>query len=547
MGKFKFRTHLGEEVFRFKYSQGPDDTWPILARRLVEDVCGDRGRGEAPLMSRDDRDYLIKAITEMKFIPGGRYLYYAGRDTSFFSNCFAMEAEEDTREEWGALSNRVVVALMTGGGVGVNYSRLRPAGRRLRRTGGVSSGPIPLMKMMNENGRYVRQGGDRRAALWAGLNWQHEDIEDFLVVKDWPEELRRLKAEDFDFPLALDGTNTSICWDTDFIEDVLERQNVPDLWHHSVLQMCRTGEPGHSYDFFENEGESLRNACSEFVSDADSDSCNLGSINLANIENIQELEDVVTVAAKFLICGSMRGELPFEKSYAIRNEYRKIGLGLMGLHEWLLARGYKYEINDELRQWLECWARTSEKAANEHADRFFVARPKAYRAVAPAGTIGILAGTTTGIEPIYSVAYKRRYLEGERWKYQYVIDASAQAIIDKYGLEPNTIETAVDLAKDVRKRISFQAAIQEYVDMGISSTINLPRWGTEYNNEDTAQYLADTLLTYAPMLRGITVYPDGASMSQPITSVPYEEAKAQLGVIYDETSEMQCKSGVCGI
>lgn len=274
---------------------------------------------------------------------------------------------------------------------------------------------------------------------------------------------------------------------------------------------------------------------------------NLGSINFANIESLRELEDVVTLAAKFLVCGTIRGELPYPKVYEVRKEYRKIGLGVMGLHEWLLARGYKYEMVDELKQWFQVWADASEKAANEHADRFFIARPKAYRAIAPAGTIGVLAGTTTGIEPIFAVAYKRRYLEGEKWRYQYVIDASAQAIIDKYGLKPDEIETALTLAKDIERRIAFQADVQDFVDMGISSTINLPAWGTEWNNEETAERLANTLLNYCTRLRGITVYPDGASVSQPITPVPYEEAKEYQGMIFDESSLYQCKGGVCGI
>lgn len=120
----------------------------------------------------------------------------------------------------------------------------------------------------------------------------------------------------------------------------------------------------------------------------------------------------------------------------------------------------------------------SERAANEWSDRFFINRPKKYRAVAPAGSIGILAGTTTGIEPLYAVAYKRRYLEGgSRWKYQYVIDSTAQLIIDTYGLSPEQIETSADLATDPERRIKFQYEIQKYVDMAISSTLNLPEWG----------------------------------------------------------------------
>lgn len=162
-------------------------------------------------------------------------------------------------------------------------------------------------------------------------------------------------------------------------------------------------------------------------------------------------------------------------------------------------------------------------------------------------TIGILASTTTGVEPLYAVAYKRRYLsQGTDWKYQYVIDGTAQRLIDEYGIDPATIETAYDLAKDPERRIAFQADVQDYVDMGISSTLNLEAWGTEFNNEDTVNALAKTIAKYSHRLRGVTAYPDGARSGQPLTVVDYEFAKNQEGMVYDEVEE-RCSSGICGI
>lgn len=195
----------------------------------------------------------------MKFIPGGRYLYYAGRPLHFYNNCFCLKAEEDTREEWGRLLHRASDCLMSGGGIGVDYSILRPKGRVLARTGGISSGPIPLMCSINEVGRNVMQGGSRRSAIFGSLNWKHEDIQDFIRIKDWPEHLKALKAEDFNFPAPLDMTNISINWDTEFIDGVY-KGNVPDLWYESVQKMCTTGEPGHCYNFFGHEKDTLRNA-----------------------------------------------------------------------------------------------------------------------------------------------------------------------------------------------------------------------------------------------------------------------------------------------
>ena len=124
-------------------------------------------------------------VTELKFIPGGRYLYYAGRPNKFFNNCYLLKAEEDSREDWANLSWKSESCLMTGGGIGIDYSVYRPSGATLSKTGGIASGPIPKMQMINEIGRRVMQGGSRRSAIYASLNWKHRDIEQFLSAKNW--------------------------------------------------------------------------------------------------------------------------------------------------------------------------------------------------------------------------------------------------------------------------------------------------------------------------------------------------------------------------
>ena len=347
-----FKTQFARDIFRQKYANGPEDSWENLCRRLVSDVCGDRSLSEQPnaqpLMSKEDQSQLIQYMIDMKFIPGGRYLYYAGRRSSFWNNCFVLKAEEDTREEWARLAGASTSCLMSGGGIGVDYSILRPSGRSLSRTGGISSGPIPLMHIINEIGRNVMQGGSRRSAIYGSLNWQHDDIQQFLVAKDWSDEIRAKKVEDFNFAAPLDMTNISINWDTAFAEQCslkggepqcFGNEHIPQLWYDSVKRMCFNGEPGHSYNFWENENDTGRNACTEFTSEDDSDVCNLGSINLGNISSVDELRCVVSLASKFLVCGTLRAELPYDKVKQVREKNRKIGLGLMGVHEWLLQRG----------------------------------------------------------------------------------------------------------------------------------------------------------------------------------------------------------------
>lgn len=881
MIKDPFRNDLAKNVFHQKYAQGSSDSWDNLAERLIDHVCGVGYGFSHPILGKSERDQLKKYIKEMKFLPGGRYLYYAGRPNRYFNNCFLLRAETDTREEWSNLLWRASSCLLTGGGIGIDYSRLRPSGRILSRTGGLSSGPISLMQMVNEVGRGIMQGGSRRSAIYASLNWQHEDIEEFLTVKDWHKKmvgesgltLADIKAQDFNFPAPLDMTNISVNYDDDALlwemcpggTSILDLSTTGiDPTNKVFLANCKqammTGEPGFSFNFGDKENETLRNAplgpdtyvltidgyrqirdivdsvvkiwtgkqwtnttfrktgesvpvvrvimsgkreiiaepsheffledgtkkaakdleegdnlliqlnnevdsflcsdyyslgyiygdgtfhrvypraevtfctsesrqcfdnfdktlissyvlsdsrgflraytknselfrnrrkeifpedllgshsgtaqqcsflaglfdadgnyteergtvrvaskhleflqgvrrlleslgilsgistagvstygqsqgymltvyseyaswfgeiiptkrlkvkpyesyrktkikvigvedagisdvfccdvgvdehsfmaegvivsnCTEVTSEDDSDVCNLGSVNLGNISSLEEFRDVVSLASKFLVCGTVRADLPYDKVRTVREKNRRLGLGLMGIHEWLLKKGYSYEVVPELKQWLEVYRNESKRAADEHCDRLYLSRPVAYRAIAPTGSIGILAGTTTGIEPLFACAYKRRYLtDGTHWKYEYVVDHTAETLIREHGVNPDNIETAYSLSGDYERRIRFQADVQDYVDMSISSTINLPKWGSEANNEDKVDAFAKTLAKYAPRLRGFTCYPDGSRGGQPITEIPYSEAIGHKGVVYEENDS--CKGGVCGL
>ena len=554
-----FRSKFSEDIFNHKYRHEGAETWEALANTLVDDVCGVAG----PLtpMPKDELDQLKKYIKEMKFIPGGRYLYYAGRPNKFFNNCYLLRAEQDTREDWADLSWKAESCLMTGGGIGVDYSRYREEGAPIKRTGGLASGPIPKMNMINEIGRRVMQGGSRRSAIYASLNWKHPDIHKFLEAKDWEsmpvgktgKSLWDIKQDDFNFPAPLDMTNISVNYDTEWLLRYQETGDPGEVFIKNVTQALKTAEPGFSFNFFDKENETLRNACTEVTSEDDSDVCNLGSLNLGRIENLRELRDVTHLATKFLLMGTLKAQLPYKKVGEVREKNRRLGLGLMGVHEWLVKRESKYEVTEELHKWLNVYRGESDDTSKKFSAELSVSRPVANRAIAPTGSIGILAGTSTGIEPIFAVAYKRRYLKGgNRWHYQYVVDSAAQELIDLYDVNPDSVESALDLAKDYERRIKFQADIQDYVDMSISSTINLPARGTRLNNDSTDEKFALTLAKYASRLRGFTCYPDGARGGQPLTVVPYQEAVDKLGEEFEEHVEshdicdISGSGGTCG-
>jgi ribonucleoside-diphosphate reductase alpha chain len=474
----------------------------------------------------------------------------AYRVTSNVLGALGYTSHDDSREGWAELGHNALMALQTGAGIGIDYSDVRASGLPIRKTGGVASGPLSLMKIINEIGRNVMQGGSRRSAIWAGLNWKHPDVFKFIHAKKWPEVVVKAKEQDFMFPADLDMTNISVLLDDEFF--VAHKDETHELHAHAVKvyneaveSMIQTAEPGLSVDVGDNAGETLRNACTEVTSGDDSDICNLGSINLARVESLDELEELVKLGTLFLLAGTVYSHVPYDKVDEIRTKNRRLGLGVMGIHEWLLQRGKTYGADVELEDWLNVYE-TSTEYAEQWADKFGLTRPIKTRAIAPTGTIGIVAETTTGIEPIFCAAYKRRVREaspdGDVIKATYVIDPTAKRLLDR-GVDPNKIEDAYALSYDVERRLAFQSWVQQYVDHGISSTINLPYPITDpFEVEDFKQIL----MKYLPELRGVTCYPEGAISGQPITPVPLEWALQHQGEVLVETEEDTCKGGVCG-
>lgn len=534
-----FSNKFSQDVFIQKYSKDGVETWADTAKRVTEAVCHQ-------LLDTKTKEKIYNIILERKFIPGGRYLYAAGREFHQVNNCFLFRVE-DTREAWAELMSKVTASLMTGGGIGVEYSKLRAEGEIIKRTGGLSTGPIAVMNMTNELGRFVMQGGQRRSAIWAGLNWSHKDIFKFMHVKDYSESLKQAKLNDFTFPLPMELTNISVVYDTEFFI-AMENDKHPKhelakkVWLENCKQAFSSAEPGMSFNF-RKDNESLRNACNEVVSEDDSDKCNLGTVWINRIKDKKELAEVTKYATLFLLCGGIYSDTPTQRIKEVGLRNNRIGLGLGGIHEWLMARGQEYEVTPELHKWLSIYEQESDSAAFMGAKALGVSVPKGVRAIAPTGTIGIISESTTGIEPLFCKAYKRRYFKNGLWVYQYVVDGAVKRLLED-GVKLENIKDSYDLS--FKQRVKFQADVQNYVDMSISSTCNMPQWGSEENNGQNYERNATMLLKYAKRLRGFTVYPDGSRGGQPLTRVDLEEALKDEGKVFEET-ETSCLNGVCGI
>jgi ribonucleoside-diphosphate reductase alpha chain len=536
---------FSDSIMKLRYSWDTPygkETWEDIAKRTITSVFT-----AVDFSNKNEvMGELIEGVSQRKFIPGGRFLAQSGKPYHQVQNCFLLRAE-DTREGWGDLTNKATLMLMSGGGIGIDYSDIRPNGALLKRSGGTSSGPLPLMSVINEIGRGVMSGGKRRSAIWAGLRWNHADCLDFITIKNWIPEVRKLKEKDYDFPATLDMTNVSVILDKDFFDAYDNPENSQHSLAHEVYwkvieRMVKTGEPGFSVDY-NNRRESLRNACTEVVSEDDCDVCCLGSINLANIESISEMEKMTELKNIFLLAGLKYSDVPHQKVAQVREKNSRIGGGIMGFAEWLIIHGHDYAENDELTNYLNAWKNTSDSSAKYWASKLNMNEPIAKRALAPNGSISIAGGmTTSGIEPIFATAYQRRYLTPEGWKKQYVVDFVAEKLHEK-GIDVSNIEDAYTLSLNVEKRIKFQTYVQQFVDNSISSTVNLPKFGTPGN--ETPEDFGNILIKYLPSLRGITAYPDGARGGQPLTPVDFEYAMNRKGVVFEGNEE--CENGICGL
>lgn len=535
-----FSTKFAYDIYKQKYSLGGQEEWADTCKRVVNAVCGQ-------LLDTKAKDKIYGYMLDRKFIPGGRYLYSAGRAFHQVNNCFLFRAE-DSREGWADALHKATSALMTGGGIGFDYSALRHEGALIKRTGGVSTGPLSLMQMVNEAGRHIMQGGQRRSAIWAGLLWSHPDIMKFIHIKDHSPALREAKSKDLTFALPMELTNVSVNYDTEFFI-AIEDENHPKhllaktVWFANCKQAFSTAEPGMAFNF-RKDNESLRNACTEVVSEDDSDKCNLGTVWMNRCKDKKEFADVVKYSTQFLLCGGVYSDVPTPGIREVGNRNNRIGLGLGGIHEWLMLRKMPYTVTPELHKWLSTYEQESDSASFITAKQLSVSIPKGTRAIAPTGTIGIIAETTTGIEPLFCKSYKRRYFQDGKWLYQYVVDGSVKRLIEQ-GVSIENIQDSYDLT--FKQRVKFQADVQNYVDMSISSTCNMPSWGSELNSLETLEKNSKILLQYAKRLRGFTVYPDGCRDGQPLTRVDLNEAMAQEGVVFEET-EVECGAGgVCGV
>lgn len=557
---------LPETIFKERYTIHPEESWAGASTRLAEHVAGAEDDGKR----QETKEAFYEEIVENRFMPGGRIWYGSGRPRAQLLNCFVVPTS-DSREGWGKTISDVIVVSGMGGGVGINCSPVRPRGAKIHGTGGEATGAVSLMQMIDRVGDVLVGGGGRRLALMLDLNITHPDMPEFLDKKLDRSELNNANVSVIlDKNLSADSLIEKVKNNQDF--DLVWKNshaktvNARNIWEKIVNNAWQSGEPGVLNGDLANRENNIwyhkplvsTNPCGEIWLE-EYGSCDLGALVLPRFINSfgeidwNQLKITTHRAVRFLDNVLTVNEYPLAEIRDNCTNVRRIGLGIMGLHDMLIKMGYRYSSEGAktfvsmLMQFIkeEAYLASTELAAEKgafpaYSDEFiesgFVKRaiPKyiqerialngirncALLTIAPTGTTAMVSNVSTGIEPIFSAAYWRRYYRQTDSKELYVdkelVLNSHWEELEKAGKNIDVLEGAYDVSPT--DHFDMQQICQFQIDNAVSKTINLP----ENYKVDS---LSDLWLQYLPYLKGTTFYRAGSRENEPYEAIPLAEAR----------------------
>lgn len=574
-------TGLGETIFKERYAIDEDETWEEACERLANHVA-QAEESNKEFIKKEFYDQLVSN----KFMPGGRVWYGAGRNKGQLINCYVIDTD-DSREGWGDTVKDVIVISGLGGGVGVNFSPIRPRGSEIKGTGGVATGAVSLMQMVNGVGDVLVSGGGRRLALMFCLDIDHPDLEEFLHSKLDQDEINNANISvniNFDNDLFIEKVKNDELIDLKFKGKTYKSVSAREIWEKIVDHAWQNGEPGVLNGWLANQMNNIwyhkpvisTNPCGEQWLE-EYGACDLGAVVLPRFVkdgkfNWNEFYETVYTAVRFLDDVLDVNYYPFEKIKKNCEEVRRIGLGVMGVHTMLMKLGLRYgskeglDFVDKVFNALKTISYTAsielakEKGAFPAYDPKFLEsgfiktldqhlrdeiakygiRNCSLLTVAPTGTTSIVAGVSSGIEPIPAVVYKRTYYGadegGQRVRREEIVVDDCY-----YEYDPDVLESASDLHP--RDHFEIQKVVQKHIDNSISKTINLPN---DYKKDE----LSELWLEYLPYIKGSTFYRWGSREFEPISPIPKEEWHLYLEEADNhETEEFydDCVGGVCKV
>ena len=579
---------LGDTIFKQRYARSESETWEAACDRVATHVA------QAENGSREKwRGRFYQKLSEGMFVPGGRIWYGSGRAKGQLLNCFVVPTD-DSREGWGQTVKDMLIISGTGGGVGTNYSPIRPRGTPIKGTGGEATGAVSLMETINQTGEVIKAGGGRRTALMMCLRYDHADIMEFLNAKLDLERLNNANVSvlvDDDFFKQVENNEDIVLKfrDRPILDDDGVERTIPaqELWGKIIENSYASAEPGILNIGLANKMNNIHyykpliatNPCGEIWLEAYGCCC-LGAVNLAqHIEdgemNWESLADTVTVGVRLLDNVLDVNQYPIKEIEINCQKVRRIGLGIMGLGHALVKMGYKYgseEGNaqvDKIMKFIKersyeastflAVERGSFEAYNENFlnSGFVKTLPRrikqnirehgvrncALLTIAPTGTTSMVMGTSSGIEPIFAPGYIRRYYDSDNksndriLKEEIVVDPLFKELYES-GADMDSFVATKDLS--VRNHMEVQAICQKHIDNSISKTINIP------NDYDINDY-GDLMLEFGPQLKGMTVYRQGSRGNEPLSPVTVEQAIEYLEneQAIEGSAATDCPSGIC--
>jgi len=520
----RFAAPIAEQIwdmkYRLKQADGEalditvEDSWRRIARALAD--------GE-----EDRQDTFFQALEDFKFLPAGRITAGAGtgRSVTLF-NCFVMGTIPDSMGGIFDMLKEAALTMQQGGGIGYDFSTIRPKGAGVKGVAADASGPLSFMDVWDAMCRTIMSAGSRRGAMMATMRCDHPDIEDFITAKSDAARLRMFNMSVLITDDFMQAVKDDKSWDLSFGDKVYHTLEARDLWNKIMRATYDYAEPGVIFIDRINQMNNLAycetiaatNPCGEQPLPPYG-ACLLGSVNMARMvadpfeETAQldekALSDLVATAVRMMDNVVDTSRFPLEAQRQEAQAKRRIGLGVTGLADALLMLGLRYGTDEAAAQteaWMKAIARAAYLASVDlakekgafplfdaeqylasgslvHMDedvreaiRTHGIRNALLTSIAPTGTISLYAGNvSSGIEPVFAYAYTRKVLQkdGTRTEEE-VVDYAVQMWRDKFGDKelPDYFVNAQTLAP--LEHVKMQAAAQKWVDSSISKTINCP-------------------------------------------------------------------------
>ena len=523
----RFSAPIAEQIWDMKYRLKTADDEPIDScveeswRRVAKDLA----RVEAEPGIWEEKFYA--ALEDFKFLPAGRIAAGAGtqRKVTLF-NCFVMGTVPDDMGGIFDMLKEAALTMQQGGGIGYDFSTIRPKGALVKGVAADASGPLSFMDVWDSMCRTIMSAGSRRGAMMATLRCDHPDIEDFIAAKSDPARLRMFNVSVLVTDPFMAAVKADDDWDLVFEGRIYKTLSARKLWDQIMQSTYEFAEPGVIFIDRINQANNLSycetiaatNPCGEQPLPPYG-ACLLGSINLARLVeapfergaqlSAAALQDLVATAVRMMDNVVDASNFPLEAQALEARNKRRIGLGVTGLADALLMLGLRYGSEAAARQtedWLHAIARAAylasvQLAKEKGAFPLFEAGPylasgamqgmdedvraeiathgirnALLTSIAPTGTISLYAGNvSSGIEPVFAYAYTRKVLQkdGSRSEEE-VVDYAVQMWRDKFGDAdlPDYFVNAQTLTP--KDHVKMQAAAQKWVDSSISKTINCP-------------------------------------------------------------------------